>query len=718
MDDLMKGYYEAPRWSGELLDCSMPMTFDTYSNCAFNCMYCFSFFQRAVGDTAEAYLSNKVKAVNIEHIKRMFTDPDNHGGQFASYIKHRIPMQWGGLSDGFDYYERKFGKSLELLTFFNSINYPLSISTKGTWFVDDPRYIAQIEGRENIHWKVSIITLDEKVAHKIEAGVPTPMERFETLRKLSAFSGGKTTLRFRPFIIGVSDDYIEQMCELAADSKCYSVTTEFMCIESRASGTAAARFEKIGDVIGYDLLDYYSENSVRSSGLMRLNYELKRPYIERFKKACKANGLKFFVSDCHLKGQSEHASCCGMPPVGELANYSKGQFTHAMMIAKQKGWVRWNDIADEAAKILKPIPFYQAAGFNANTRLRAMRRYQSMFDYMRMIWDNPESWQSPARYFGGELVPAGTDEDGDIIYLYNRPFVEDGYQVDSVLELSERLGITKVDKIEDIPIYVISKGRHVRGCTTPKLLESNQLPYTLWVHQSEEDEYRKAFPNAKIYVFVEANNKELPSCRQEILTHARSQGHKWVWMLDDDIKNIIDSNPAAEVYQNKEVNIAYMLHEIAEVATKYCNVALASPDTFHLDIPNKLWSHNTEGISKCVLVRTDTTVNFKTDSDWYLYSWLVFQLRHLVTGEWSTLTDNRYQIVSPEMLQGGTSPYYWDGHGTMNNRAIKEIHEMYKEYTKIEKKTNKKNKLKVNWNEFATAPIPYGIDKIGGLERS
>ena len=43
--ELTTGGYGSPRWTGEILDCSMPMTFDTYSNCAFNCAYCFSSFQ-------------------------------------------------------------------------------------------------------------------------------------------------------------------------------------------------------------------------------------------------------------------------------------------------------------------------------------------------------------------------------------------------------------------------------------------------------------------------------------------------------------------------------------------------------------------------------------------------------------------------------------------------------------------------------------------------
>lgn len=36
----MTDYYGSPRWSGEIMDCSMPVTFDQYSNCSFGCIYC------------------------------------------------------------------------------------------------------------------------------------------------------------------------------------------------------------------------------------------------------------------------------------------------------------------------------------------------------------------------------------------------------------------------------------------------------------------------------------------------------------------------------------------------------------------------------------------------------------------------------------------------------------------------------------------------------
>lgn len=53
-------YYGSPRWSNEIADCSMPMTFDTYSNCSFGCLYCFAQFQRGLGKAKDSYLAKEV----------------------------------------------------------------------------------------------------------------------------------------------------------------------------------------------------------------------------------------------------------------------------------------------------------------------------------------------------------------------------------------------------------------------------------------------------------------------------------------------------------------------------------------------------------------------------------------------------------------------------------------------------------------------------------
>ena len=89
--------YGSPRWTGEIADCSLPVTFDTYSNCSFGCVYCFSQYQRAIGGAKYDYLNKKVKCINVEKVKKMFTG--EHKGQFWEYLKDRRPIQYGGLSD-------------------------------------------------------------------------------------------------------------------------------------------------------------------------------------------------------------------------------------------------------------------------------------------------------------------------------------------------------------------------------------------------------------------------------------------------------------------------------------------------------------------------------------------------------------------------------------------------------------------------------------------
>ena len=226
-------YYGSPRWTGEIADCSMPMTMDTYSNCSYNCQYCFSQFQRALGGCRENYLRKKVKWVNPEKIKQMFLNPDS--SQFGEYIKQRKVMQWGGLSDQFDENERAYGITLELLKFFRKIEYPISFSTKATWWTKDERYAKLF--RNNPYWnvKVSIITLEEHKARIIEAGVDSPQERLDAIERIANWNAGGATLRLRPFIIGITTPSYLDLIREAHKRGATAVSTEFFCVEQRST---------------------------------------------------------------------------------------------------------------------------------------------------------------------------------------------------------------------------------------------------------------------------------------------------------------------------------------------------------------------------------------------------------------------------------------------------------------------------------------------------
>lgn len=409
------GYYLSPRWTAEIADCSMPMTFDTYSNCAFGCLYCFSQFQRGIGKGKEHYLAKDVTHVNPDRIKKMFTDPDQYAGQFAEYIKQRRVMQWGGLSDQFDGFERKYGVTLDLLRFFKEIDYPLCFSSKATWWTKDERYMELVRGQRNWNFKFSIITLDEEKARRIERGVPTPLERLAAIERIAKADAGGATLRLRPFIIGITTPTYLDLIREAANRGASALSTEFMCVEMR-SPSLRSYMPVFNELCGFDFMEFYKKYST-SCGYLRLNRKVKAPFIKNMKNLCDQIGMRFYVSDAHFKELCCNGSCCGLP---NNWNYSRGQFCEALQICKNKGAVCWDDIKEDIEQ-LHQYEWSRAVGYNANSSEKRAKFFgMTMAQYMHWLWNNPQAGQSPYKLFEGVMQPTGKDENGDIIYTYNK----------------------------------------------------------------------------------------------------------------------------------------------------------------------------------------------------------------------------------------------------------------------------------------------------------
>lgn len=412
MDKIQYGY-GSPRWTGEIADCTLPLTFDTYSNCSFGCVYCFSQYQRGLGAAKDAYFAKKVKAVDPEKIKRIFSGEDTNS-QFYQYIKTKRPIQWGGLSDQFDGFERKYGVTYEILKYLREIEYPICFSTKSAWVFSDPKYQELFKGADNWNMKFSIITLDENDAKKIEVGVASPRERLEAMRIYNTLSKGGTTLRLRPFIVGVSDKTYLDLIRAAHEAGASAVTTEFFCLETRSINRAKEHYDVISECAGFDIVEFYRRYS-NSSGYLRLNRKIKEQYVLKMKELCHELGMRFYVSDAHFKETCDNCSCCALPPNWD---YSRGNFSAALQIAKKCGEVRWSDI--EGDMYYLNFPYEKARGFNrVSMENQAKFSGMTMKDYLRYLWNAPQRGQSPYKLFERVLVPSGTDENGDIIYKYN-----------------------------------------------------------------------------------------------------------------------------------------------------------------------------------------------------------------------------------------------------------------------------------------------------------
>ena len=419
MDEL-KQNYTSPRWSMEVPDCSMPMSMDTYSRCSYNCLYCFSFFQKS--HTTKGYLTGQVRSVNPDKVIHLFENASMNNRsaanktdiQFYPYIQDRRIMQWGGLADEFDEYERRHGVTLELLRYFDKIDYPLSFSTKAAWWTEDSRYMDLFARHtHNWHVKISIITADHEKARRIEKGVPSPKERLSAMKRLSSL-GVHVTLRLRPYIIGCSDDY-RDLIRMAAESGADSMTTEFFCMESRADERLKARYAGISQVLGYDIHKFYMDHS-KQAGYKRLNRAIKAPIIHSMRDLAHSLGMRFHVSDAFCRECNDACNCCGVPP--EWGASQTGHIGNAIIIAREKGEVHFSDIQPMIDRYFD-FPWAGACGYNTGSnKARALLYDTTMAQWLRANWNDIKKGTSPAKGYGGILRPAGRDSNGDVIYKF------------------------------------------------------------------------------------------------------------------------------------------------------------------------------------------------------------------------------------------------------------------------------------------------------------
>ena len=348
----------------------------------------------------------------------MFLEPDTT--QFGEYIKKKYVMQRWWLSDPMCPIEEQFWDWLELLEFFNELKYPIRLSSKSDLPLRDPRYLEAFrKWAEHIAFMSSIITADEKIAEKLEAGTPSPERRFQTLKALSDV-GVYTILRLRPYIVGITDKSVKQLVKRASECWVKAISTEFFCLEARAPDWIKAKFKVISSMTGFDIWDYYAKNA-NTMWYRRLERKVTQPFIDELINEANKYGIKVSISCPKNKHQNWSSSCCGMPDCHPILwAFHRGQFTHALKIAEKKWYVEWNDIASQS--IFQKVSLISDWIKNIRTKAKWKYRAMSALEYMREVWNNPKGQSSPYKLFEWVLLPKGVDKDGNVVYIYNKQY--------------------------------------------------------------------------------------------------------------------------------------------------------------------------------------------------------------------------------------------------------------------------------------------------------
>jgi DNA repair photolyase len=427
------GNYSSPRVSSEIMDCSMPMTFDQYNFCHYQCKYCFAFYFKSNNPSINKE-DFHLKAVNIpELIKAISGEKKSGRGKifYDLFYKNKFLFHWGGLGDPMCNFEKVNKVGFPLIQALGEMNYHTLFSFKGnTIFQKDyVKLFEKYSKQRNFAFQISMVTYDDDMAKNVEIGVPLPKERIKAIKMLSDM-GYWTILRLRPYIIGITDESIDDLLEAALEAGINGVSMEFFALDTRATTGMKERYEWISKHIGTkDILKYFKALSPSErGGYMRLNRLVKEDHVKRVYQFCAKHNLVFGCSDPDYKELNTSGSCCAMPdnykPNPLLENWSRNQLTYHLKEARKAYHTN-----GKISKLHFDTVFPLGISYLENTdivndhikvtQMTNAARYEHTYrTIIQETWNNLNSPANPRNYFHGKLMPDGVDEQDNLIFKY------------------------------------------------------------------------------------------------------------------------------------------------------------------------------------------------------------------------------------------------------------------------------------------------------------
>lgn len=166
------------------------------------------------------------------------------------------------------------------------------------------------------------------------------------------------------------------------------------------------------------------------------------------------------------------------------------------------------------------------------------------------------------------------------------------------------------------PIYIPSKGRH-ESRVTVRHLQRMGVPFRVIVEEQEYEAYASVIPAENLIILDPEYQRKYETCddlgdsrskgpgpaRNFAWEHSISEGHKWHWVMDDNLQGFWRFN------RNRQIRMGTGsgLKAMEDFCLQYENVAMAGPNYF-MFVPRKV-DHppiimNTR-IYSCNLIRND-----------------------------------------------------------------------------------------------------------------
>lgn len=369
--------------------CGLPLRLDTYRGCGFQCSFCFA-RQRGGNSPETSILPANPKAIRAQIERAFASDPDKLGiiGQF---LRRRVPIHFGGMSDPFQPVEARFGVTKETLALLAEFDYPTVISTRGAMASSSP-YRDLLRQLKFVVVQFSMSSSRDQIAHVLEPRSTAPSRLLKCMQTL-ATDGIPVTCRWQPYVPGCSEEPSEFASRLS-DAGCAHVGFEHLKVPLERHSSHWQDFVR---QIGHDMhTEYKAAGAYRDGRELIMPAKRKLDVVLKTAAEVRRRGMSFGAADNEFQYYSDSSCCCsGVDRFPGFENYFKHQIGYALRKCRGQ-LITYESIKGEWAP-QGSIDRY----LNSRSRIGSRNGEQStIIDHIRLRWNQTSGPGSPSSFFG------------------------------------------------------------------------------------------------------------------------------------------------------------------------------------------------------------------------------------------------------------------------------------------------------------------------------
>jgi DNA repair photolyase len=391
--------------TSQFLFCGLPLRMDTYRGCGFQCGFCFA---RGRGGNAPV---PAVAPADPRFIARQFDRAlkgDSPVSLVGEFLRHRVPVHFGGMSDPFQHAELRYRVTEAALKVLADHDYPTVISTRGLLAATEP-YLSLLRRFRAVVVQFSMSSSRESTARRAEPRSHPPSDMLRCMEHL-AKQNIPVTCRWQPYIPDVSEKPSEFAKRLSS-SGCAHISLEHLKVPMEKN---SLNWRDFTNRLGTDLHQrYLSQGALRDGREYVLPAARKFALVQEAAAAVREHGMTFGAADNEFQYMSDTACCCsGVDRFPGFENFFKHQIGYALRRCRGKR-ITYSAIQNEWTP-QGSIDRY----LNSHSRLSQRNQDSGTIDrHIQAKWNRPGHPGSPSSFFG--VGPSGEDETGMMTYQWS-----------------------------------------------------------------------------------------------------------------------------------------------------------------------------------------------------------------------------------------------------------------------------------------------------------